>query len=689
MFQSSDYLAGVSSAPPPDLMNEIGDVVKTEVNTISQDIAQRVADQAASQLAERFALKTELQSLGQTVTALSNIGGTVATHTGQITDLSATNVRLTGAGSGSASNVVLGGTLATTLQNLTNNVLIGSRTGDVTHMRWDSTHRSPIQAIDPASVTLPTLDMNSLFLTYTNTALVANICKSDGSALTLTLKDTNQLAAASALTALSTTVTDLNTTLANHTTPLVRLTGSGTNAQSNAVFGGAPTTLSNLTNNVLIANKSGNTTYMRWNGTNQSPIQAIDDATVSGFAVPSLENNNLFLSCNTTSLIADIKMNNGTSLKLALKDAATFATTGELSTLTGRVDDIDGQLNALNVPDVSGLLTGLSNLDGTSNDHVVVLGKRPDTVTSADTLVCDYLKNVLMCWPTGVKSAIQAIDNFGTTVPTLTVANTMTLGYDATNTGLIARVCPSTGSQNTYTMKIANADLVPIKKDANENVIIGKYSASLSGTSRSVLLCNNEAQTSNEAVLLQWPSGKRSAIQAINAQGSVPTLSLDETMCFGYDSANNALTANIRVSNTKNIVLNLKEAAAATPVYRSIVTVTTATVTLVAATHANAFVVYNPSGSTSGTTQSIKLPTGLEIGVEIEIFNRTAFSVTILPSDATGPLLVGQITSLNGLTKITARGAAIVKVFTSTNGTAPDGTTACGPEYFLIGALTS
>jgi hypothetical protein len=79
----------------------------------------------------------------------------------------------------------------------------------------------------------------------------------------------------------------------------------------------------------------------------------------------------------------------------------------------------------------------------------------------------------------------------------------------------------------------------------------------------------------------------------------------------------------------------------------------------------------------------------LEIGVEIEIFNRTAFSVTILPSDATGPLLVGQITSLNGLTKITARGAAIVKVFTSTNGTAPDGTTACGPEYFLIGALTS
>ena len=48
MFQSSDYLAGVSSAPPPDLMNEIGDVVKTEVNTISQDIAQRVADQAAS-----------------------------------------------------------------------------------------------------------------------------------------------------------------------------------------------------------------------------------------------------------------------------------------------------------------------------------------------------------------------------------------------------------------------------------------------------------------------------------------------------------------------------------------------------------------------------------------------------------------------------------------------------------------
>ena len=326
----------------------------------------------------------------------------------------------------------------------------------------------------------------------------------------------------------------------------------------------------------------------------------------------------------------------------------------------------------------------------------VVIGKYSTSLsgTSNSVLLCNNEAQttdeaVLLQWPSKQRSAIQAIDNFGTTVPTLTVANTMTLGYDATNTGLIAKVCPSTGSQNTYTMKIANADLVPIKKDANENVIIGKYSASLSGTSRSVLLCNNEAQTSNEAVLLQWPSGKRSAIQAINAQGSVPTLSLDETMCFGYDSANNALTANIRVSNTKNIVLNLKEAAAATPVYRSIVTVTTATVTLVAATHANAFVVYNPSGSTSGTTQSIKLPTGLEIGVEIEIFNRTAFSVTILPSDATGPLLVGQITSLNGLTKITARGAAIVKVFTSTNGTAPDGTTACGPEYFLIGALTS
>ena len=113
MYQRSDYNVGVSAAPPPDVMDEIETIVKTEVTVISRDIAQQVADRATAELTDRFALKTDVQSLTNTVTSLSNLSGTVASHTAQLTTLNSlatnTSERLAGAGTGAASNAVLGG----------------------------------------------------------------------------------------------------------------------------------------------------------------------------------------------------------------------------------------------------------------------------------------------------------------------------------------------------------------------------------------------------------------------------------------------------------------------------------------------------------------------------------------------------------------------------------------------------
>jgi hypothetical protein len=407
-------------------MDEIETIVKTEVTVISRDIAQQVADRATAELTDRFALKTDVQSLTNTVTSLSNLSGTVASHTAQLTTLNSlatnTSERLTGAGTGAASNAVLGGNLVQAMQSLSNNVIINSRSGTTTHMRWDGVRRSPVQAIDYASAanfSVPTLDLSSLFLTYTDTALVANIRNQSGNLSALYLKDAGEFATNSSHALLTTTVTSLGALVDAQGTTLVRLTGSGTNTNSNAVFGGANvTTLQSLTNNVLIGNKSGSTTYMRWNGATRSPIQAIDNASAAGFAVPTLENNSMFLSYNNTSLVADIQKNDGTSLSLNLRDAATFATASDHNTLTGRVNTIDDTLRNLNVPQTADLQLLVAGLNGSSADKTVVLGARPDTVAAGDTLICDYNKFTLMRWADGGKSAVQSIAPLGS-IPSL------------------------------------------------------------------------------------------------------------------------------------------------------------------------------------------------------------------------------------------------------------------------------
>lgn len=83
------------------------------------------------------------------------------------------------------------------------------------------------------------------------------------------------------------------------------------------------------------------------------------------------------------------------------------------------------------------------------------------------------------------------------------------------------------------------------------------------------------------------------------------------------------------------------------------------------------------------TVQTITMCTGLQPGVEIEIFNASGFPVTILPSVAVaGQYIAGTIQSVSDMTKIANKGAAVIKVWRT-------GSTTVAPTIMLIGSLVA
>ena len=498
-------------------------------------------------------------------------------------------------------------------------------------MEWaDNNTRSFVQSIDDFANAVPSLSTNntmSMGYDATNRRLVARVVPSAGppSAFTVNVPSVEQI-------------------------PIRK------DADDNVIVGTRSSTVTGkngtyLCNNAATA--SGEMVLMQWDAGKRSAVQAVDDFTN---AVPTLS------ASNTMSMGYD-----ATNKRLV---ARVVPNAGSASAFTVHVPSVE------HVP---------VRKDASNN---VIVGSRTAALTGANgTYLCNSAVSasgeiVLMQWGTGKRSAVQAVDDFGTTVPTLSESNTMSIGYDATNQRIVATVFPSVG--NVFTVNMSSTDRMPVRTDANENVIVGKRSTAVSG-SNGMYICNNAATANAEAILVQWPAGKRSGVYAINTTATAPTLSQNETMCFAYNSAESALVVNIQTSSGSQFTLNLKDTPSP---YRSIVQINTATATLSATDHPNRFVVYNPSGSTPTTTQTITICNGLQPGVEIEIFNRTEYPVLIDPSPPSGSLLVGYIASVNQLKKISSKGAAIIKVFTNTNGTSSNGTP-IGPEYMLIGALTA
>jgi hypothetical protein len=545
MYQANDYNAGVSQAPSTDIMDDLEAIVKSEVNIISRDIAQQVADAATANLVDRFALKVDLQALTTTVSGLSGLPSTVATHSSQLTDLNGkvgdgTTAlrRLTGSGQNADSNAVLGGASAATLRNLTSNVLISSPSGGTTYMQWNNANTSPVQAIDYAPASTPTLSSNTMMWSYTDTAMVAKVADTNGNLKTFTLKDTAAYAAVDVVN--------------GHTTSLARLSGD---ANKNAVLGSASLPV-NTSNNVVISNGNG-TTFMKWNGTN-GPVQSID---YNPNSIPTLSDDCLFLSYTDNALKANIRRNASTTLTLELKDASAFSTTGDYTALSTRVTAVEDDLSNLQVTsDVETLQHLVKGLDGSNTDNTVVLGQAPATLTAKNTYICNYNAVVLQRWPNNKRSSIQAVDASGS-APTLSEDETMCITYDSTNKGLVATVLPVGPDASSYTVNLHDADRFVPKRDANNNVLLGKYT-SLSG-SGGTYICNygTNANNTDQIVLIQWPFEKRSGIHALDPTGSATALldMPDKSMHLTYDTTKSALVAQIRVSSSSNMTLNLMD----------------------------------------------------------------------------------------------------------------------------------
>jgi hypothetical protein len=190
---------------------------------------------------------------------------------------------------------------------------------------------------------------------------------------------------------------------------------------------------------------------------------------------------------------------------------------------------------------------------------------------------------------------------------------------------------------------------------------------------------------------MRWDSNSLSAIQSLNTSTALTGLTLpDSSVVWGYQSTPiPALLSTFQGtgSSEKYTVTHSQ--------YRAIFEIPKATNTpeMNLTDYPDRFCVFDPT--TPSTTQTLTICTGLTTGMEIEIFNNTIHSLSIVLPAAIPELLLTNVrnnsmgtggtlrsigltlaTGTSGNAKVSAGGAAVLKVRTSTS-------------FFLIGALVA
>ena len=523
MFRTSDYNMGVAEAPKKDVLSEIDNIVKVEVEALTTTIAQDVADVATANLVGRFALKTDLDTVSGTVanntTSLSRLSGIVSSHTDTLaaesSQLTTAETKLNTLNTTVTTHTTTLGQLSTTVSGHTST--LDSQAGQLTTLdtKWNTlnttvtAHTTSLGQLNTTvSGHTSTLDSHTGQITTLNTQVtslnstVATHTTSLGQLSTTVSGHTTTIDSHTGqLTTLNTQVTTMSGTVAGHTTSLGQLStlvsghttelstvetalallnNSGTG--SSIVLGGATGPAANT---VTISNKAGTKSYLYWNATNRSPIQMVDDA--ASATLPVLDNGTMLVMYNSTQLVANVKKSNGQSMTINIGDAATYATKTSVDTLSTTVSGLSTQINNLSVTQdviqlgatITTLQTALSRLTGINTDNNVILGTyTPPAGTTANTFITNYNGAVYMRWLSTSSSAIHSVA-VSTATPTLTVDNTMTFGI-ATENSVSFLVAQVRAASTTVSIPIKDYD-TPLSKltgtATGSNVILGGYSA--------------------------------------------------------------------------------------------------------------------------------------------------------------------------------------------------------------------
>ena len=186
-----------------------------------------------------------------------------------------------------------------------------------------------------------------------------------------------------------------------------------------------------------------------------------------------------------------------------------------------------------------------------------------------------------------------------------------------------------------------------------------------------VCISDNSVGTS----LLRWDGINRSPVQAIGSTS--PTLDND-SIAFTYNNTSGNIVAYVKIGSSAAKSVNVVEPST----FRTIAEINGSTLAVtMLATHANQFVIYNPT-SPAVTGQQITVCTGLPAGTEVEIFNATANPLTIIPNASGGGYAAGNILSVGSNKNSVAYGCAVLKVWKT-------GDSSSAPTYLLIGALSA
>ena len=469
--------------------------------------------------------------------------------------------------------------------------------------------------------TLQTLSLEPQTLAFgyndTNQQLVGRFRGSGVNPPTYTIKiaDADTLAA-------KTTVVALQNTVDNHTTQLATLALSSVVTSMNTTLGNTNTQLSAL--------------QLRVNTQLQNLNTTVDNHTTQ---LANLALSSTIVAVNDDLRILTTTVGNHTT------QLATLALNSVVQTMNTTLGNTNTQLSTLQL----NVNTQLQNLNTTVGNHTTQLATLAlnSVVTSMNTTLGNT-NTQLSALQLSVNTQLQ---NLNTTVGNQT---TKLVRLDGTGSAVVLGAVPS-GTATGY------------------DTFIG-------GT------------TGANRMRMRWDSNSLSAIQSLNAASTALTsLTLpDSSVVWGYQTTPiPALVSTFQGtgSSEKYTVTHSQ--------YRAIFEMPkeTTTPTMTLADYPDRFCVFDPT--TPSTTQTLTICTGLTTGMEIEIFNNTIHSLSIVLAAAIPELLLTNVrnnsmgtggtlrsiglttaTGTSGNAKVSAGGAAVLKVRTSTS-------------FFLIGALVA
>jgi hypothetical protein len=438
---------------------------------------------------------------------------------------------------------------------------------------------------------------------------------------------------------------------------------------------------------------------MKWDDSHRSGIMSADNQTT--LQTLSLEPQTLAFGYNDTNqqLVGRFRGSgvNPPTYTIKIADADTLATKTTVVAMQTTVGNHTTQLATLALDSV---VTSMNTTLGNTNTQLSALQLRVNTqLQNLNTTVDNHttqlanlaLSSTIVAVNDDLRILTTTVGNHTTQLATLalnSVVQNMNTTLGNTNTQLSAlQLSVNTQLQNLNTT-VGNQTTKLMRLDGTGSAVVLGAVPSGTATGYDTFIGGT---TGANRMRMRWDSNSLSAIQSLNTSTALTGLTLpDSSVVWGYQTTPiPALVSTFQGtgSSEKYTVTHSQ--------YRAIFEMPkeTTTPTMTLADYPDRFCVFDPT--TPSTTQTLTICAGLTTGMEIEIFNNTIHSLSIVLAAGIPELLLTNVrnnsmgtggtlrsiglttaTGTSGNAKVSAGGAAVLKVRTSTS-------------FFLIGALVA